>query len=453
MLSYIELKNFKSLTDVTIDLRGENKKPKKMIFIYGENGAGKTNLISSILFLEKSLLTLSNNIKLQKINDKEVPEFLSEIKNDEIRNELLNQIIKDSFFDIKNLIQENKTINSNGNMEIKIGFNLNGLEGSYELKFDDESVIFEELKYLVNERVGRLFAIDNNNIIISPSMVLTPSYKKELKENIEKYWGKNTFMSIIYNEIQIKNTDFIKNSLSSNLLDVFNWLEKISLQCKNAKSSIGRMAIPTKILPNLEEGKVNEKNNKELLSMEKFLNEVFTQLYSDVKKVFYVFTPIDNKFKYELYFSKLIDDDIKAIPFNLESTGTQQLLEVIKFIFLALLGNTVIIDEMENGIHDLLIYEVISSLMDSFNYNENVQFIATTHSTYLMEMLPKENIYILVSDALGRKSILPIVDFDFRTQKNNNIRLKYLRGDYSGIPNVGYLDFNNLIDHFKEDLI
>ena len=85
MLSYIELKNFKSLTDVKIDLRGENKKPKKMIFIYGENGAGKTNLISSILFLEKSLLTLSNNIKLRKIYDKNVPELLSDIENDEIK--------------------------------------------------------------------------------------------------------------------------------------------------------------------------------------------------------------------------------------------------------------------------------------------------------------------------------------------------------------------------------
>ncbi|MFR4401915.1 MAG: AAA family ATPase, partial [Peptococcus niger] len=151
MLSYIELKNFKSLTDVKIDLRGENKKPKKMIFIYGENGAGKTNLISSILFLEKSLLTLSNNIKLRKIYDKNVPELLSDIENDEIKKEVLDHIIKDSFFDMRSLIQENKTINSEGNMEVKIGFNINRLEGSYELKFDDESVIFEELKYLVNE--------------------------------------------------------------------------------------------------------------------------------------------------------------------------------------------------------------------------------------------------------------------------------------------------------------
>ena len=152
------------------------------------------------------------------------------------------------------------------------------------------------------------------------------------------------------------------------------------------------------------------------------------------------------------YFSKLIDDKVKEIPFELESTGTQQLLEIIKFIFLSIIGNTVIVDEMENGIHDLLIYEVISSLLDSFNYIENAQFIATTHSTYLMEMLPKESIYILVSDVLGRKNILSIDNFDFRTQKNNNIRLKYLRGDYSGIPNTGYLDFNDLVNQVREDL-
>ena len=107
---------------------------------------------------------------------------------------------------------------------------------------------------------------------------------------------------------------------------------------------------------------------------------------------------------------------------------------------------------MENGIHDLLIYEVISSLLDSFDFIENAQFIVTTHSTYLMELLPKENVYILVSDVFGRKSIISIDNFEFRTQKNNNIRLKYLRGDYYGIPNVGYLDFNDLVDQVKEDL-
>ena len=94
MLAYLELKNFKSLTDTKIDLRGENRTPKKMIFIYGENGAGKTNLISSILFLEKSLLTLSNNSKLQKIYDKEMSEVLSDVKNDELKKQILKELNK-----------------------------------------------------------------------------------------------------------------------------------------------------------------------------------------------------------------------------------------------------------------------------------------------------------------------------------------------------------------------
>ena len=112
----------------------------------------------------------------------------------------------------------------------------------------------------------------------------------------------------------------------------------------------------------------------------------------------------------------------------------------------------IFIDEIENGIHDLLIYEVISALSDSLNYIDNVQFITTTHSTYLMEELPPENIYVLAGDAYGKKEILSIDNFNFRTQKNNNIRLKYLRGNYSGIPNIGYIDFSELVEQVKEDL-
>ena len=189
--------------------------------------------------------------------------------------------------------------------------------------------------------------------------------------------------------------------------------------------------------------------------MENYLNEVFTQLYTDIKRVSYVLKPSDSEdvFKYELYVSKLIDNEIKQIPFKLESTGTQQLLKILKYIFVATLGNnTIFIDEIENGIHDLLIYEVISALSDSLNYIDNVQFITTTHSTYLMEELPPENIYVLAGDAYGKKEILSIDNFNFRTQKNNNIRLKYLRGNYSGIPNIGYIDFSELVEQVKEDL-
>ena len=455
MLSYIKLKNFKSLTNIKLDLRGKNKKPKKLVFIYGENGIGKTNLIYSILFLEKTLLTLSNHTHFQKylqeLNDKSVEDLLSEKKDNAFKKHILSQFLSSNT--MESLIQENKTIDCKGNMEIKIGFNINGIEGSYELKFNNQAVIFEELRYLVHERVGRIFSITNDNAIISPSMVLTSSYKKELKDNIKKYWGKHTFLGIIYNEIKIKNNNFVENSLSSSFWDFFNWLDNFSIEGNHL--SFQKIHTPMKILRELTHGTVQKENDKELLAMENYLNEVFIQLYADIKKVSYVFTPSDSKdeFKYELYISKLIDNEIKQIPFNLESTGTQQLLKILKYIFVATLGNnTIFIDEIENGIHDLLILEVISALSDSLNSIDNVQFITTTHSTYLMEELPPENIYVLASDAYGKKDILSIDNFNFRTQKNNNMRLKYLRGDYSGIPSIGYIDFSELMEQVKEDL-
>ena len=57
MLSYLRLRNFKSFSDITLDLRGSYGIPKKMAFIYGENGAGKSNLMRSMLFLSNTLKT------------------------------------------------------------------------------------------------------------------------------------------------------------------------------------------------------------------------------------------------------------------------------------------------------------------------------------------------------------------------------------------------------------
>lgn len=43
MFTYVKLKNYKSLVDFEVDLTSSKNNPKKMIIIYGENGAGKTN--------------------------------------------------------------------------------------------------------------------------------------------------------------------------------------------------------------------------------------------------------------------------------------------------------------------------------------------------------------------------------------------------------------------------
>ena len=60
MFTYIKLKNFMSFKDVTFDLKKGNKGPKNFIAVYGENGSGKSNFVSSIDLLRRSMILLKN---------------------------------------------------------------------------------------------------------------------------------------------------------------------------------------------------------------------------------------------------------------------------------------------------------------------------------------------------------------------------------------------------------
>ena len=69
MLSYIRLRNFKSFSDIMFDLRGKGGIPKKKVFVYGENGSGKSNLISSLFFLRKTVESMRRQTDLKKFTD------------------------------------------------------------------------------------------------------------------------------------------------------------------------------------------------------------------------------------------------------------------------------------------------------------------------------------------------------------------------------------------------
>ena len=76
MFTYVKLKNYKSLVDFEVDLTSSKNNPKKMIIIYGENGAGKSNFIDAFFTLFDTLNT--------KIYKTAVDEFMSETSDDKI---------------------------------------------------------------------------------------------------------------------------------------------------------------------------------------------------------------------------------------------------------------------------------------------------------------------------------------------------------------------------------
>lgn len=447
MITYLKLKNFKSFSDILLDLRKAHGEPKTLVFIYGENGSGKSNLMSSILFLLQTLKTMENQIKIKDVQAYK-KNLLESIENNEIQKQIIEHILHEQFITLSDLISEYKMIGSNQAMLVELGFRIEGLDGSYLMEFSENEILKEELRYQINTREGKIFSLLNRKVTLSPTIFFDLNYKKELENDIEKYWGKHTFMSILSSEIKTKNKRYMNSKINKNLINVISEIRKLSVWCKEGRGETASIAIPFKLMKQLEEGSIKSKNDKELKLCEKGLNTFFTQLYSDIKNVHYVFHPRENGYTYELYFKKLIDGKLISIPISLESTGTRKLLEIFPMLFSSVSGETVFIDEIDSGIHDLLMKNLFDNLAETIQG----QLIVTTHNTLLMESLPPESTYIIRIDAKGNKKIDSVASYKKRTQKTNNMRQKYLRGDYQGVPYTGYFDFQELVEDVLESL-
>ena len=442
MLSFLKLKNFKSFEDIEFDLRGSHGKPKKVAFIYGENGSGKSNLVFSLMFLVRTLDTLNR----EKIKEDRVAEILS-LADERISEKTLHKFIKMSIPTLADLIEECKMIQSIEPMSITIGFSLNERPGTYSLTFDEHGVVSEELIYQISKRMGVMFSITKDKVFLSPTIFKEEGYNAELLENIKKYWGKHTFLSIISNELEIMNNSYIEDRIHENFFLVLKWIDRLSVWYNNDGGRI-TMTTPFGFLHNLESGIIESKNDLELHEFEKALNNFFTSLYSDIKSVYYRVTPHHDEYKYELYFKKKMNGKVINVPFYLESTGTKKLIQIFPLIFSAVYETTVLIDEVDSGIHDLLMLELVEFINESLEG----QIIATTHNTLLLKNLPKENVYVINSDIEGHKKIVCINDFDFRTHKNHSLQSKYLSGDYGGVPFTGHLDLDEIVSDVAENL-
>ena len=451
MISYIELQNFKSFSHIFFDLRGYHGIPKKVAFLYGENGSGKSNLIRSLMFICQSFDTLRNQ---QMLPDIDIGK-LDILKDEKLKEKILSEMVRTHLYSLQDLIRQNRSIGESAPMVIKVGFYHEGKNGFYSVKFNtetnSEAVLEEKLYYTLNERAGLMFDISADGINLSPSSFPDAKYRCELSDLVEKYWGKHTFISILYNELKTKNHQYFDSRLAPNFRTVLHLFKQISTLYKGNDRETGRIAIPIRFLRQLDEGHIENKNDAELLAVQKFLNQCFTQLYSDIKRAYYKFEASNSGYDYELYFDKLCGEKKIAVPISLESTGTKKILDLFPLIFTSTLGTTVFVDEVDSGIHDLLMQDILKILHESLDETEEGQFIATTHNTLLLDDLEPENVYVLKSDILGNEEISCITDYP-RTHKNNSIRHRYLTGVYQGIPEVGYLDFKELVEDTMSEI-
>lgn len=438
MFTKVRLKNYKSLVDFSVSFLKKKGVAKKAIIIYGENGVGKSNFASAFYTLCESIQTLSIR--------KAVQTFLEKEKEDEKAKDTLFKYFFKNFRDTESIISNCKTVNSTGNMELEFDFILEGKAGTYLLAYNNEKLIHEKLSYVLNKNKCVLFDLSEKEKMIHKKLFLDSEYADKIGKLVLQYEGKHSLLSIIANEKEENAKGYIETKLHKALYEVISFFMTMSVKAKSGnKGERGKVGLFSSIMGELTNGTIHIKDKEELDKAEVFLNEFFTKTYSDIKNVYYKRKQEGEEIKYELFFNKIVYNKILDVSYEAESTGTQHLIDILPFLLMSVEGTVVVIDELDAGIHDLLVDNILNNIIDCING----QLIVTTHNTMFLESdMNPEYIYSFIVDECANKELVTIADFEDRTHPNLNYRSRYLRGMYGGIPHLGDIDFEELREIF-----
>jgi len=455
MFTGLEIENYKAFKNLKLKMK-KNNLPKSIVAIYGENGAGKSNIVSAFMNLGMSLRTVDTQkqwteIQTQMAAEKDLTE------NDNSQNSLSEAMlafIRSGKMNYRQLSQifnaSTHMIGTTKPMRVQYDFELDGHHGYYELifKISDSKKMYlasETLNYLIKKSSGVLFEItsgSDGNIAYkwSPTLYKNSEIRKLIDDSVERLWGKHTFLAILNSFMTDSNQKYIKKNVSENLLKVIGNFGRIAFRTDMAT---GVNAFST-MLGDLNRGRIrrNDDNKHKLEVTKEALNKYFVPLYSDVLGVSYRAKIVDDKIEYRLYVQKRIGGQKLIIPFDFESNGTKKLLNLFPLFLNAVYGETVIIDEIDQGIHDLLIDRLIDNLQDDIKG----QLIMTTHDTQVMQQLSVSSLYVIQTDNDGNKQVANLSKASKdNIAAHNNVQKMYLNGYFSGVPYADDVDFYDIL--------
>ena len=437
MFTKIKLKNFRSFGEIEFDLSLKNGTPKNFAVIFGENGAGKSNLISAFVFLGEIISTMNIRDLYEELLSKQA------IYIDENMENQRRQWLKAGLRDIQAIINDYKMIECEDPITAEFDFQINGNEGKYCIELDKSEIIYEKLEYKLNKRKGVYFECYDSYININNTIIKNKTFLSDIKSEAKRFWGKHSILAIVIHELMDKSKSYGFDNISDNFDIVLRNLSMISCFSELGTGKWDRLYSNLDVFHSAASGKLDASQENELDVAEKVFSNFFSSINSDIKRVYYERSYNDNTIKYKLIVEKMVAGQYRPIPFSKESTGNHQLLRALCYILSAAQGDTVVIDEVDAGIHDYLFMKILQEITPHIKG----QLIMTTHNTMLMEAdFSRNSTYILCEEENGCKKIKAISDFDKRTYASNNIRNKYLNNGYGGLPNVTAIDFQSLIN-------
>ena len=403
MLIRFSFKNFKSFKDENVlDMEATSLKEHeynvvkidnvnllKVAAIYGANASGKTNVLQAFDYMKKRILVSDDSKKNSPIDEDNVYSFM--INNDPISLE------------VEILAKNNKIY--------KYGFDV--------LK---DSIVSEWLYIKKINKFYSIFEREKNNVTMKSNNKISGL------ANIDE----RTLFLNIYSKIDKDNEDFN---------NVYDWFVNANyLDLGNPKfEDFINTRISLKILS-------DEKYKKELLRFIK----TFDSGIEGIKTTPNSLEEVQNNnrvVKVELI-HRGEDNELKALPLELESNGTRKMFHLFDFFMDALRNGMVLfIDELDAKLHPLLTRYIINLFHNSETNIGNGQLIYSTHDTVNLnkDTFRRDEIWFTEKNRDGVSEMYALSDYILDDEDGNNKSGKkvrndatynkdYLTGRYGAIP-------------------
>lgn len=442
MFTKITLENFRSFDHIVFDLTEKGNVPKHLAVLYGENGAGKSNLMSAFVLLPELTRTMDVRDAYERLLTRDA------IFQDEKMEKVMREQMRHSLRDMSAIIKDYRMIDCEDPIVAEYEFNINGNNGCYRVEFGQDEIVHERLEYVLNRRRGLYFDCSSDGILINDTVIQGTNGKDflvDVKETAKRYWGKHSLLAILLYEMKDKSNVFGRDNVTENFNTVLREFRGLSCAVSMGNKSWEGLSSKLQVLKRPLQGHLSLRRETELDYASDFFTQLFTSVDLSVRKIFYKKEFHDDEIYYKLIAEKYIAGNYRRIDFERESAGNCQLLNISCYLLTACMGGVVILDEAEANIHDLLFQKLLEEIRPILKG----QVIMTTHNTMLMEAsFAREATYILSVDPdnPSDKKIRCISDYRKRTYAANNIRNKYLNCEYGGVPELRQTEFQESIE-------
>lgn len=249
----------------------------------------------------------------------------------------------------------------------------------------------------------------------------------------------------------LSNMLYLSKAIASNkteLEPVFNWFRN-TLVFLNEKND--NTLSPSYTLKQIEEQSdycgnisnlllhadlgITEIKTRDLFSKDEFITHLKQKEKIDEEKDAKIIQMLPERFTEPLLEHRGIKGQSFALPWKMESTGTQRLFALAGPWFDILKkGKVVCIDELESSMHPLMARALLQCFFDGSENSNGAQIIFTTHNPLLLdtELIRRDQIWFTEKDHYGEAHLYPLTDYSPR--KNESLLRGYLSGRYGGIP-------------------